>query len=107
MGSSTSMMPTVLPASTGACSAPSSDLRPLGFRLIPARSTCTALSIFSPPTFETFSEDDRGRVHHDEEGQQHDDRARGLLDEAALGAVRPQEYLDRQGRRGIRDALGN
>ena len=76
----------------------SSGVRPLGFRLRPARSTCAA-SIFSPPSFESFTKDYRRRVHDHQEGQEHDDGARGLLDEAALGTVGPQEHLHGQRRR--------
>src|SRR4051812_45675207 len=101
------MLPTVLPTSTGTCSAESSDLRPLGFRLMPARSTCTAVSMGSPTSFESLAEDDCRRVHDHQEREQHDDGARGLLDEAAFGAVRPQVHLDRQNRGWVGDALRN
>src|SRR6187549_1547153 len=102
MGSSTAMLPTVaLLVSVGSCSETSSEVRPLGFRLIPARSTCAA-SIFSPTSFESFTKDYRCRVHDHEEGQEHDDGARCFLDEAALGAVGPQEYLHGQRGRRVR-----
>src|ERR1044071_2880317 len=99
------MSPTVLPLSTGNAATEASATRPLGFRLIPARSTCTALSICSPPTFEAFAKNDGRRVHDDQEGQEHDDRARGLFDEAAFRAVRPQEHLHGQRGGRIREAL--
>src|SRR3954465_5120495 len=100
------MSPTVLPTSTGVCATGSSCTRPLGFRLIPARSTCTA-SIVSPPSFESLAKNDRRRVHDHEEDQEHDDGARGFLDEPALGAVRPQIDLHRQYGGRIGNALGN
>src|SRR6476469_6152666 len=98
MGSATSMLPTVLPISTGSGLAASSATRPLGFRLIPARSTCATLSILLPPAFEAFAKDDRRRVHDDEECEEHDDRSGRFFDESALGAVGPQEYLQRKRR---------
>src|SRR3954468_14953770 len=100
MGSSTVMLPTVLPTSMGASAPESSCVRPLGFRLRPARSTC-ATSMGSPPPFEFLAKNDCGRIHDHEEGQEHDDRARGFLDESTLGTVGPEIGLHGQHGRGI------
>ena len=47
---------------------------------------------------ETFSQQNRRGVHHEQEHQQHDDGGRRSLDERALGAVRPQINLHGQRR---------
>src|SRR5690348_18317442 len=108
MGSSTAMLPTValLFESVGSCKETGSEVRALGFRLRPDRSTCAA-SIFSPTSFESFTKNDRRGVHDHEERQEHDDRARRFLDEPTLGAVRPEEYLHGQRGGRIRDAFRN
>src|SRR5687767_7650247 len=100
------MLPTVLPGSMGTSSSPARSLGilALGLRFTPVNS---AASIGLPPSFETFAKNDRRRVHHHQEREQHDDRARGLLDESTLGAVRPEKYLHGKHRRRIGDAFRN
>src|SRR5213075_123579 len=100
------MLPTVLRLASGdSCNEAGIADRPPSFTM-PARSTCAA-SIFSPTSFESFTKDYRSCIHDDEEDQEHDDGSRGLLDEPALRAVRPEENLDRQGSRRVSDAFGD
>src|SRR5690606_20441389 len=57
-----------------------------------------------PLPLEAVAEEDGDRVHRDEETEQDEDRRGGAGDEAALGAVGPEEDLRRQGGCRVEDA---
>src|SRR5919106_621270 len=62
--------------------------------------------IGSPPDCVAVSQEDRHRVHRQQQGEQHDAGRRGGLGEGRLGSAGPVEDQQRQGRDRVADVVG-